>query len=90
MSSLTDCMPKVLLVPEEELLSSWFTLTKDAVWSPEDLIEWLDAKFDLPYEEASVFTDHLIDIMIDKELGDEFGGITPWGGDGYYFYGGDS
>ena len=81
-----DVLPSIVEMSEKALLKKFqFELVGYKVWAPLDLQEWLEEQGLTEYE-ASTYTDNLIDYMLDEEVGYEFGGITPWMGEGYVLY----
>lgn len=86
MTTLTDATPSIVLMGEEKALKKFqFELVSYKVWAALDLQEWLEDQGLSEYE-ASNYTDHLIDYMLENEMGYEYGGITPWMGEGYTLY----
>ena len=85
-SIFTELTPEIVRMPEKDALKKFqWELVANKVWAPLDLQEWLEDQGLSDYE-ASNFTDHLIDYMLDNEIGYEYGGITPWIGEGYVLY----
>jgi hypothetical protein len=83
---LTDITPAIVMMPEQDVLKKFqWELVSYKVWAALDLQEWLEDQGLSEYE-SSHYTDHLIDYMFENELGYEFGGITPWMGEGYALY----
>ena len=83
---LAALLPEILDFPESTILKRFSDeLVGEKVWAPLDLQEWLEDN-GLAELEASHYTDHLIDYLLENDLGYEFGGITPWCGDGYSLY----
>ena len=86
---LAALLPEILDLPESTILKRFSDeLVGEKVWAPLDLQEWLEDN-GLAELEASHYTDHLIDYLLENDLGYEFGGITPWCGDGYSLYSDD-
>ena len=85
-SIFTELTPEIVWMPEKDVLKKFqWELVAYKVWAALDLQEWLEDQGLSDYE-ASNFTDHLIDYMFENEIGYEFGGITPWIGEGYALY----
>jgi hypothetical protein len=85
-NTLTDLTPAIVMMPEQDVLKKFqWELVSYKVWAPLDLQEWLEDQGLSEYE-ASNYMEHLIDYMLENELGYEYGGITPWMGEGYTLY----
>ena len=83
---LAALLPEILDLPESTILKRFSDeLVGEKVWAPLDLQEWLEDN-GLTELEASHYTDHLIDYLLENDLGYEFGGITPWCGEAYSLY----
>lgn len=86
MTTLTDATPAIVMMPEQDVLKKFqWDLVSYKVWAALDLQEWLEDQGLSEYE-SEQYTDHLIDYMFDNEMGYEYGGITPWMGEGYVLY----
>ena len=86
MAVLTAPLPEITESSEGVVLKRFSDeLVGEKVWAPLDLQEWIE-DFGLSEYEASNYTDHLIDYMLENDLGYEFGGITPWCGEAYSIY----
>ena len=83
--TLNDYMPKVLTMPEADVLKQYQLLVGTKVWAPLDLTDWLEEQ-GLDQYNAEYYTDALTDYMLENGLGEEYGGLTPWCGEGYYLY----
>jgi hypothetical protein len=84
--TLTAFTPEIVLAGENNALARFFKYVQDTVWSQSDLIDWLLDVSDLSDYEAEYYSDTLIDYMLENDLGCEYGGITPWCGEGYSLY----
>jgi hypothetical protein len=85
-ATLASFLPEIVDQPESSVLRKFQDeLVGDKVWAPADLQDWLEDQ-GLADWEAYNFTDHLIDHLIANDLGYEFGGLTPWCGEGYSLY----
>jgi hypothetical protein len=79
-------VPEIVDIGEEEAIAKYKEeLVGDKVWAPLDLQEWLEDQGLGDYE-ALEYTNLLIDYMLENDLGYEYGGITPWCGEGYSLY----
>lgn len=83
--TLNDFTPSIVLNGEAAALKQFASIVKDTVWSPLDLEEFLLDQ-DLSDYEADNYACLLIDYMLENDLGYEYGGITPWCGEGYSLY----
>jgi hypothetical protein len=85
-TTLSSFLPEVVSMDEKKVLKKFqWDLVSYTVWSPLDLQEWLEDQGLSEYE-ASNYTNHLLDYMLENDLGYEFGGLTPWMGEGYTLY----
>ena len=85
-TTLSSFLPEVVSMDEKKVLKKFqWDLVAYTVWSPLDLQEWLEDQGLSEYE-ASNYTNHLLDYMLENDLGYEFGGLTPWMGEGYALY----
>lgn len=76
-------LPDVVSLPEADVLKKFqWDLVSYSVWSPVDLQEWLEDQGLSEYE-AENYSNHLVDYMLENDLGYEYGGVTPWSGEGY-------
>lgn len=81
-----DIIPDIVSMEENDVVSKFKNeLVGISVWSPIDLQEWLEDQGLTEYESEN-YTNHLIDHILDEDLGYEYGGITPWMGEGYSLY----
>lgn len=84
-AALANFMPEIVEMPEDKVIGMFKEHVGISVWAISDLEEWLQ-EFDLSDYEAFNYAEHLIDSMLDADLGYEYGGITPWCGEGYSLY----
>lgn len=81
-----DIMPDIVSMDEKDVINKFRDeLVGHSVWSPIDLQEWLENQGLTEYESEN-FTNHLIDHMLELDLGEEYGGMTPWCGEGYQIW----
>ena len=78
-------VPEIVDMAEEDAINMYKQHVGIAIWAVQDLEDWLIDQGLGDYE-ANHYTWHLIDHMLDEELGYEYGGITPWCGEGYSLY----
>ena len=84
--TLTEVTPAIVQMDEALVINKFKTEhVGSSCWCALHLQEWLEDQGLSDYE-ASNYTDHLLDYMFENELGYEFGGITPWCGEGYIIY----
>ena len=79
-------VPEIVDIGEAKVLKMYqWELVANKVWAMADLEEWLTDK-GLCEIEAMTYAENLIDYMLENDLGYEYGGITPWCGEGYVLY----
>jgi hypothetical protein len=79
-------VPEIVDIGEAKALKKYqWELVAYKVWSIADLEEWLTDQ-GLDDYAAAQYAEHLVDYMLDQGLGYEYGGITPWCGEGYVLY----
>jgi hypothetical protein len=83
--TLNDCTPQIVRNGEEAAIKQFSLVVQDTVWSPQDLEDFLIDQ-DLSDYEANNYAWLLIDFILENDLGYEYGGITPWCGEGYSLY----
>ena len=85
-AALANFLPDIVQMEAKKVLKKFqWDLVSNKVWSPIDLQEWLEDQ-GLSDHEAFNYSETLIDYMLDNEIGYEYGGITPWIGEGYVLY----